>query len=115
MQADPGSNDRVAPVWPLYLCLVAAICIAAAGYFHFDARQKDLARDKQNDLSAIAQLKVNEISMWYKERMADAQSIQGNFWAIEHMERWFAVSGESGRSSGQNAGLDGVSPERLFL
>ena len=52
--------------------------IMAAGYLYFQKQRDHITDEKKNDLSAIADLKMNQIDAWRKERLADARMIFEN-------------------------------------
>ncbi|RPH36166.1 hypothetical protein EHM92_04965, partial [bacterium] len=57
-----------------YLVLVfflLTLGIMAAGYLYFQKQRDHITGDKKNDLAAIADLKMNQIDAWRKERLAD--------------------------------------------
>ncbi|MCE5244896.1 MAG: PAS domain S-box protein [Desulfobacteraceae bacterium] len=92
MPAGHVSKNGATRLWLICLFLLAAMGIACAAFLHFDAGKKELVREKQEDLSAMAQLKVDEFSVWLRERMADAKAIQGNPFALDLIELWPAGS-----------------------
>ena len=64
----------------LLLLLYAALTcgLAAAGYFYYQAQKNQMKEHDQRELSAVADLKVRQISMWRKECIGDASFIFGN-------------------------------------
>ncbi len=64
----------------LLLLLYAALTcgLAAAGYFYYRAQKDQMREHDQRELSAVADLKVRQISMWRKECVGDASLIFGN-------------------------------------
>jgi two-component system cell cycle sensor histidine kinase/response regulator CckA len=63
---------------PRYLILLFAIGITGAGYWYYDAQKRHIKTDSQAELSAIADLKVQQIVNWRRERMGDAGLIFEN-------------------------------------
>jgi len=62
--------------WKLILILfLLTIGIGAAGYLYYENQKTRINQDKQNDLAAIAKLKVSQIGNWRKERLGDAGMI----------------------------------------
>jgi len=51
------------------------ICIVILGFIHFYHEEKRLIKQKQDELSAIADLKVTQIANWRLERMSNAREI----------------------------------------
>ncbi len=65
--------------WKLILILILlAVGVGGAGYLYYENQKVRITRDKQNELVAIAELKVNQIVNWRKERLGDAGMIAGN-------------------------------------
>jgi len=63
---------------PWYLILVfffLILGIGITGYFYYLHQKGNIKKAKENELSAIADLKVNQIITWYRERMGDATLI----------------------------------------
>ena len=54
------------------------IGIIAAGYLYYEKQKDHLVENIKNDLVAITVLKVGQIANWRKERLAEAQVIQGS-------------------------------------
>ncbi|HRY29861.1 MAG TPA: PAS domain S-box protein, partial [Elusimicrobiota bacterium] len=55
--------------------LVSAIALAAAGGVYYSFLKKNLFNKKKNDLSVIADLKVNQLASWHRERLNDAEML----------------------------------------
>jgi PAS domain S-box-containing protein len=75
----PPQDQSQKTAW--YLVLVFALLtlgIMAAGYLYFQKQKDQITADKKNDLAAIADLKMNQIDNWRKERLADARMISEN-------------------------------------
>jgi two-component system, cell cycle sensor histidine kinase and response regulator CckA len=60
----------------VFLLLVAGILIT--GFFFYQSQQRHIQANAQNNLSAIADLKVKQITQWRRERIADGQLIKNN-------------------------------------
>lgn len=69
-----------------YLFLSIGICVA--GYFYFVFQEKDYKVEKQNELSAIADLKVSQIAGWRKERIGNAEVIFHNPLIRPYIQQW---------------------------
>lgn len=52
--------------------LMLAVGIISSGYFYFRSYEKSHRTEVEHGLSAIAELKVSELSHWRKERLSDA-------------------------------------------
>ncbi len=114
-QAASASSARPSRAVPLALFLLLAIAIAAAGALSYVASAPDLRRQKEDEIAAIAVLKVEEIERWRAERLADADAIAANpilaaatesprtgagaALAKADVERWFEALHGSGECS----------------
>jgi len=70
------------------LFFILAACIGAAGYFYYNAQKEYITNGKQNDLITIANLKLEQIINWRKERVADARVIQNNLLIAHHVQQF---------------------------
>ncbi|MBU2492665.1 MAG: PAS domain S-box protein [Bacteroidetes bacterium] len=77
----------------LFLTLILTILIIIAGYFYYDKEEKKIRGQKQNELKAIAQLKINQISEWYKDELIDAMAISHNNLLVERIEKYLENQG----------------------
>jgi PAS domain S-box-containing protein len=57
----------------VYFLLVG--CMGAAGFVYYHNLKQDIRQNKQDELSAIAGLKLEQLSAWRRERMSDANFI----------------------------------------
>ena len=60
----------------LFILFTAGILIT--GIFYYLTQRNRLIEEQQNDLTAISQLKINQIISWHKERLGDAEVIRDN-------------------------------------
>ena len=86
MPTRPSVRHNTAQLLVIFfgLTLFAGTC----GYLYYNHQSKQVTTEKQNELSAIAELKVNEISRWLKERMRDGQVIGGNPLIGRTVQQW---------------------------
>ncbi len=68
--------------------LLLTLGIGTAGYFYYENQKSLIIRDKQNELSAIADLKVNQIVLWRQERIKDVIIIAKNPVIINSVSRF---------------------------
>lgn len=74
--------------WQLVLIfLILIILISLVGLFYYEGQKKEIKRYKQDELLAIADLKVSQIENWRKERLGDAATILDNFFLAPQIER----------------------------
>ncbi len=65
----------------IFICL--SIGILFIGYFYYERQVGHTKKDKQDELAAILQLKINQIVSWRQERLADAKVIfDDSFFAL---------------------------------
>lgn len=62
----------------IVLFAIVAVSSILLGLFYYRSHKRNLIRDKSLELSAIADLKVNQIAQWRNERLGDARLIGGN-------------------------------------
>ena len=74
--------------------LLLAAGIGAAGYIYLNNQMEHAIKEKQNDLDAIAALKVSQIASWRKDRQAEAESILTTSFIVSHAQRWLASGGK---------------------
>lgn len=75
----PAKQMGVSRLLIVYSLLIAGI--AGAGFLVFDAHEKQIKSGKQGEISAIADLKAKQISMWLDERIGDGEIFARN-WLI---------------------------------
>jgi signal transduction histidine kinase len=75
--------------WHLILIfLLLSLGILGTGYFYYDYQRAYLKEAKINELAAIADLKINQIVDWRKERLADATTIMGDHFFAARVKDW---------------------------
>jgi len=73
---------------------VLAAGIIATGYFSYRGYERQYRSQVERQLSAIAALKVEELVLWRRERMADAAVFQGNMDFSELVGQYFEAPGD---------------------
>jgi len=58
------------------------------GYFYYDYQRTYLKQAKLNELTAISDLKINQVVDWRKERLADATTIMGDHFFAAQVKDW---------------------------
>jgi len=79
-------------LYPVHWSLLAAfgflmVTILAAGYFFYADQRKAVTRERFDDLSAIADLKVNQLARWRAERLQDAEYFMDNLEFVKSVRR----------------------------
>lgn len=73
---DPKDN------WPFFVLILIFVLLASgltvAGYFYYQNYERHYKAGVDRQLSAVADLKVGEILLWRKERLADAAAFYKN-------------------------------------
>jgi signal transduction histidine kinase len=79
------SRFRKTP-WQLILVFfILVIVICSVGLFYYESQWKLIKKEKQDELLAIADLKMSQIVNWRKERLADAATIFENSLLAPHI------------------------------
>ncbi|MCK5660137.1 MAG: PAS domain S-box protein, partial [Methanosarcinales archaeon] len=68
--------------------LILSAGISAVGYSTYDYQTEQIKISKQDELSAISDLKVNEITRWYQEIVDDGISLSKNEHFVSHVEQF---------------------------
>jgi PAS domain S-box-containing protein len=71
----------------IFMSLVAGIFII--GFIFYQKQQEHIKIEAQNDLAAIADLKVGQIARWRKERIIDAKLVYNNTAIARQIESYF--------------------------
>jgi hypothetical protein len=88
MPSEP--NLRKFP-WHLLLIFVAlTLGILLVGWLSYKHQAGHIKRDKQNDLIAIMDLKIQQIGNWRHERLADAKVIGGDPFFAQQVQELLA-------------------------
>ncbi len=81
MGQPPGMSKREYPTasLPLVLLFVAlAVGIGTTGYLYYRSHETNYRSEVERQLAAIADLKVDELVQWRRERLGDAALFHGN-------------------------------------
>jgi PAS domain S-box-containing protein len=79
----------------IFLFLI--LTIIGLGYYYFMTQREDLKQKKHEELSAIAELKVGQITQWREERFSDAKDIYENLIVARQVEAFIKAPGERRR------------------
>jgi PAS domain S-box-containing protein len=75
--------------WPVTLLFfIFSLIVITGGYLYYKAQKKRILIENQEEIAAIATLKVQEISQWQKERLGDAQVLHNNTLFINEITRF---------------------------
>jgi PAS domain S-box-containing protein len=65
--------------WPVSLLfLVFSLFVITGGFLYYKTQKKRIVTENQNEIAAIASLKVQEITAWRNERFGDAEVLHNN-------------------------------------
>ena len=70
----------------IFLGLVVGV--GAAGHFYYESQKEMITRNRYAELFSIAELKVNQISLWRKGRMGEASIIGNNPLLAHGVQQW---------------------------
>jgi|GEM_PF-5391736 len=68
--------------------VILSILAVLAGALCYRHESQSIRQERQHDLQAIAQLKVNELVQWQHERLADAAVISKRPFFIQRLQEW---------------------------
>jgi PAS domain S-box-containing protein len=75
--------------WHLvFIFFLLSVAFVATGYFYYKYQVAYLTKQKQDELAAIVDLKVNQIVAWRQERTADANVIFHDHFFAAKVEDW---------------------------
>ncbi len=76
--------------WSLVLVfLLFSMAIGVAGYFFYENQKKIFQQEKRDQLGAISDLKVRQITNWRQERIEDGAMIFRNPFIAQPIQQWF--------------------------
>lgn len=78
------------PLALLIIFFVMIIFINVVGYIYYENQTDHIRKEKQNELLAIADLKVAQIVNWRNERSADLSSVLDNPLIISQLHQWLS-------------------------
>jgi PAS domain S-box-containing protein len=96
----PGiPNQPEISAWkPLLAFIFVVIALVIAGYTVFQQRKEDVKRDEQDDLGAIAELKVGQITNWMEGRKSDAYVLSKDPLFLAEVDRWLQQGAPAGEA-----------------
>ena len=77
------------PWYLLFIFLLLSISIIISGYLSYNNVKKSAKQEAQNELSAIADLKVEQITNWRREQIGDARAIYENLLIADEIGQYF--------------------------
>jgi len=92
-------KDRQTRWTPLLIYLFLIIGIFTTAFFYYRLQQKRIVDEKQNELAAIADLKIRQITQWRNERLSDAEMIFENSLVAHQVQSYFQSPSELNRKN----------------
>jgi PAS domain S-box-containing protein len=89
-------NKRTIPWKLVVIFLLFSAVIILAGDYYYKSQRNRIFIEQQNNLSAIATLKIGQITLWHKERLGDANVITGNEPLINRIKQYFGDENQPG-------------------
>ena len=71
----PRLQEQSTPGHLIAIFIILTIIIAITGYFYYENQKNIIRKEKYRELKTIANLKVEQISNWRRERLGDARVI----------------------------------------
>ena len=81
----------------IFIFLLLTGGILMSGHLYYQSEENKIVHEKQNELSAITDLKVNHINQWMNERLGNAQVIFQDNSLIHQVESFFRAPEEKKR------------------
>jgi signal transduction histidine kinase len=73
-----ASASRENLPWPIFsVILLVSLLVITGGMFFYNSQKNKIINEKQNEIAAIASLKINEIENWRIEHIRDAEILSG--------------------------------------
>ena len=89
------TDGSLRPGWSLVILFgTIALLAAFSGYWFYRHESRAIRQIAYNDLKAIGELKVNEITAWCNERVGDARGHASSSLFRSAVERWLKSSGD---------------------
>ena len=86
-----SQKQKPATHWPLIiLFFVLSAGEIVTGLLYYQSQKNNLLNDSIQELSAIADMKVRQISQWRRERFADGKTLSENISLIRQFSRFMA-------------------------
>jgi PAS domain S-box-containing protein len=88
MATPTKSAQLKTPLVLLIIFFVLIIVVNILCFFYFENQKDHIKKEKQNELMAIADLKVDQIVNWRNERLADLSAILDNPLIVSQLYHW---------------------------
>jgi signal transduction histidine kinase len=88
-----AKDERIVPYELLWVFLLVVVAIVAVCIFYYRSYERRFRTGVERQLSAVAELKVEELAQWRKERLEDADFIFNNTPLAGLVRRFFQQPG----------------------
>jgi two-component system, cell cycle sensor histidine kinase and response regulator CckA len=92
-----NKKNRQIPRVIIFIFLLLIIIIFVADYSYYQFQRKRVIEEKQDELTAIADLKIMQISQWRNERLGDAEMVFENAVIARQVRSCFQSPNEPNR------------------
>jgi PAS domain S-box-containing protein len=96
---DELSYPYIPDIWkPLLISGLFTLVILMGGYSVFQRHKQIIIIEEQNNLSAIAELKIGQITTWMAERRSEAQIFKDDPMFVSYVADWFRRGSPAGEA-----------------
>ena len=86
-----GSNaPKFFPWWLLVMFVVGLVILLTGGVWFYRSQERHLRAGAEEDLAAVARLKVEQIAQWRTERLGDAAVVSESPFVADVLRQWLA-------------------------
>ncbi|MBU4262532.1 MAG: GAF domain-containing protein [Proteobacteria bacterium] len=82
--------SRSFPRWLLVMFVVGLVILLAGGVWFYRSQERHLRAGAEEDLAAVARLKVEQIAQWRSERLGDAALASESPFVADVLRQWLA-------------------------
>jgi flagellar basal body-associated protein FliL len=69
--------------------IIFSVAIILGGFLFYKSQRNRIFTENQNSLTAISALKIGQIEVWHKEKLANASTIMNNGPLIRSLKQFF--------------------------
>src|SRR5512135_1715108 len=83
-------HENAFPRWLMVTLALAVLALLCGGAWFYHTQEEQLRKRAEDDLQAIAQLKLNQIVAWRADQLADAAVIAESPFFADGVAQWMA-------------------------
>jgi len=87
LMATPVQTPKI-PRYLILLFLLLILTIGTGGFLYYENQKIHIKKERERELLAISDLKVNQIVAWRKSRHADAEVLFENYQMVQQLRQW---------------------------